>query len=213
MISLKWSDIAEFVTEAQPKEGARPNAKFYRSLGRQCLGIISNEAKPFVSSWSNADGGSITLSGNSVELPIDCLTVDKVEWDGVEIYCKSAAALDIISPTWRSATGTAPAYYTKQGSTLMLDVAPSGVTTGKLTIRGTKALPDFSDDPLAPNPLDHIPEGHQYAPAYYILANLPVNQQDPAQVARQQQYMAMWKGELQGLIDHVAVRRGQGFSY
>lgn len=214
METTNWKDIIDFVTEVQGKESAKPNPSFFKILARHALGQIALKAKPVVGTWTNTgDPAPITLTGNTCPLPIDCLKVEHVEWDGAQLSRKSTDDLNLMFPSWRTETGETPAYYCQEGTNIVLDLAPSGTTTGMLVIRGVQTLPVFSDTPTDPNPLAHIPDGHQFAPAYYILANLPVRADDPISAARKQEYTALWQSELQSIIDDVRTRKLEEWTY
>lgn len=212
---LTWADIADFVTEIHAKEGAKPNRSLYRTLGNQALAIISDMARPYHKSWSNAEDGDLTLTDNTVTLPIDCIEVYRVEWDGDEndLEYKMEEWLDENASGWRDDTGSNPAYYTKNGHQIMLDCAPTGTTTGLLTVRGQAYLPEFSDEEDAENPLAFLPLGYQLMPAYYVLANLPFDPQSPVEVARQARYEAMWERDLARLVGAVTTRKYQAVEY
>lgn len=176
MSHYTWTDIFDFVKEHYSQLGGSPNGKLFRMLGNQALRLISEATQCYRTHWDNvAVTGALTISTNSVTLPIDCISVERVEWDGADnpLGRMSESDLDVRHNGWRENTGNPTHYTVLDAHTLMLNSAPSGSVAGKLVVRGVAYLPDFSDVALAQNPLEFIPAGAQLAVAYYILANLP----------------------------------------
>ena len=220
---ITWSDIKAFVAEVMQKEGARPNKTLYDMLGRQALNIISEAVEPYETSWDDTGvSPDLTVSGNTVTLPIDCLSVRSVEWDDIVLVRKTAEWLDEKIEGWREDSGESPNYYIVEGNTVVFDVAPSG--TG-VVVRGVSALPDFSDDGSDPNPLTYLPVTQQLAPAYYILANLPAKPKgfirddmgrivgtDNSEIERQKSYRAMWEAAIAGMVGSVLARKHPAYS-
>jgi len=211
---LTWADIYHFVSQVDSREGGRPDPEFFRILGRQALGIISQEGRIYTTSWSNASGGDLTLSDNTVTLPRDLLEVTSVEWDGDDskLELKTEVWLDEEEAGWRSATGE-PDKYCLTGRDLILNTIPNAPTTGKVVIRGQAMLPDFSDDSDDPNPLTWLTTDLQLIPAYYILANLPADPENKRQLVRVQQYEAMWQQGLARIQASNNRRRYGKFRY
>lgn len=230
MRTKRWTDIADFVTEVMSKEGARPNLSHYMTLGNVALGIISETARLYLKTWTNAEGGDLAITGNMVPLPTDLLSVETVGWGVPGNYLDKFPwpMLDNLRPGWTRSVGD-PDGFTLSGPYLYLTSAPSGDCTGNLTISGTAYLPEFSTDPNDPNPLQFIPGRFQLLPAYYILRELPVvpvtsdsptpdairaaNTATQLRMARKQDYAGAWQGSLAGLVDVIAGRIRQPFAF
>ncbi len=212
MLDKTWQDIADFVEVVMSREGWSPPVSFYKTLGNQCLHIISVDTKLYKTSWINTAGGPITLVGNTVEWPSDMLAVDSVWYNGAELSPKQEGEMDYEDTGWRTATGTEPTYYIKSGVDIKLDISPTG-STGLLTVYGRGLLPDFSDSVGAQNPLEYIPQPNQLAPAYYILANIPIDVKDENQVYRVKKYEAMWAAEHAALVNAFNTRKYEAFMY
>jgi hypothetical protein len=188
-----WTDIAAFVSEVYSKEGARPNIDFFKTLANECLDKISELTGGYFTSWSNAGGGDLTLTGAVCPLPIDCLEVTSVEWNGDDNVLERTEYSTLDSDAegsergWRSLSGT-PDKFIVDGRNLVLNSIPSGTVTGMLVVRGQGMYPPFSDAAEAVNPLSLIPATIELLPAHYILSELPIDPNNPASVVRQQRY-------------------------
>jgi len=208
---VTWADIAEYVTDELKHEKSRPNRAHYLRLGNEAIQAISELGFVYETAWDN-DNGDLTLSSATATLPIECIEVTAVEWDGDDhpLPFKTVAWLDDNESGWRTATGE-PSYYTIEGHQLVLDSIPSGTTTGKLVVRGKGSLTDFVDG--GTNPLAYLPANIQLAPAHYILANLPVDNEDQTSVARQQKHERKWdryEARMKAVIDG---RKHEPFRY
>jgi hypothetical protein len=210
-----WQTIVDFVTAYTAREGSTPNVQLYRMLGNQALAIIADRVGPLETSWTNAVGGTLTLTGNSVVLPEGCLSVSHAMWNDDNLTRVDSAELDCEDAEWRTRTGV-PYEYCMTGTTLTLDCIPS--PAGTLTIYGNSTLGTFTETPGAVNPLTYLPEGSQIAPAYYILSMLPAEVRytykdgqivgkDSAEVSRQQMFAAMWQAELERIHSAVNARK------
>ena len=177
MNHLTWEDTVNFVSEIHTREGGQPSRILYRMLADQCCREIA-ENTPIYRKSSTNDGaeGSPVLTGNSVTLPADVLSVDSVEWnDNTRPLDRTTTdQLDLLYPGWRADTGDPTAFCQPDSMTLLLNTIPSSPTANKLVIRGRAYLPLFSDTATEPNPLEYFPVGQQLIVAYYILANLPI---------------------------------------
>jgi hypothetical protein len=76
----------------------------------------------------------------------------------------------------------------------------------------------FTTSGADPNPLEYIPVGFEYAPAYYVLGMLPIPKdanQEAAQVAItvKQQYMALWRETLPQVVFAIRKRMYSPFTY
>lgn len=226
--ALGWEDVLGYVQEVAPRDGARANASFYRTLGNQALRLISERTRMIYRFWDNSAAGDLALSGNGVLLPGDCMAVSSVEWSGDSLDRTSYAGLDRDSLGWRESVGD-PSRFVVDGTSLVFDSAPQGVTTGKLVVRGFGFLPDFPEEDGAPNPLARLPKRFQIIPAYYIVANLPVVIAQPAgqtqegfqyaQMLTKRRYevkaehMELWERELRLLADEIGGRSREAFVY
>lgn len=186
MANLTWSDTSNYIEEYYSKESTKPNRKLYEMLAAQALRIISERTHCYQKYWTNAGGGDLSIVGNYVALPSDCLSVERVEWDGTTYPLErmSESQLDRDYNGWRTATGEPYAYCTPDAHTLLLSTSP-GTSVGKLVIRGRAYLPDFSVAEGAANPLSYIPLGSQLMVAYYVLSQLPVVPATPINDSRE----------------------------
>ena len=211
-----WTDnLYPFLRDLIEQEGAKPNVSTLRLLANQGLRIISRRTGLYEQAWSNATpGGALTLVGASCLLPEDCYRVDRVEWGNsdTELPYRSTRWLDTYQPGWREDHGE-PSYHTRTGRYLLLSSIPVASPSGKLIVRGAGALPDFSDDPLEENPLQWFQSDYQLLPAYYVLAELPADPQNPKQALRSQKYAAYWQAGLAELTAAVAARATERFEY
>jgi len=216
---LTWKDIVDFITSVHTKEQARPNPGLYRILARQAIGIISARSRIYTRAWSNATGGRLVLSGNTCAIPIECLEITRVEWDGVDnpLDRNTEEILDEREPGWRDATGE-PSAFALTGADLWLNATPSPPVVGKLVVRGISHLPDFSQredtgEGLEPNPLSWLPAHLQLSPAYYVLAELPADPEIKLEAARVIKYSALWEKALAELEGSANRRRLAEFEY
>jgi hypothetical protein len=216
MSDLTWTDIVAFVQAVHEREGAKPNHDLYRVLGRQGLAIISEQSRCVAATWTNAAGGTLTLTGATAPLPADCVMVTAVEWGGNTLERTAAGGSG-----WGTEAGN-PAGYVVEGNSVVLDSIPS--STGPLVVYGWGSLPDFSDDPSDPNPLAFIPKRFQINPAYYILGHLPAVAKplitddgkllgmDKTELDRQARYMALWDVELPQVVAAMERRTLERFT-
>lgn len=194
MTQRTWQTIAEYLTEFDKREGAEPVRSLYLTLGNQALAIISRKGV-YRKTWDNSSGGELTLTSATCPLPIDLLERLAVEYDGSDEPLEFATVEqldhpDSGEPGWRTTTGD-PDKYTIEGQNLVLNSIPSNAT-GKLVLRGTATLPEFSDTAGATNPLIYLPYEFQLLPAQYIISELPVT---PAQLPNDTQAGAMWASQ------------------
>jgi hypothetical protein len=211
-MAIQWADIADMVTEALALEGAQPNVGFARLLGNQSLAIISEESQAYERSWDNSADGALTIDGKTITLPDDVLSVTSVEWDEDLLVGKTAAWMDRYYEGWRYDDTSYPVYYILEGNTIILDAVVGPNSVGLLVVRGIGKLPDFSINTSDPNPLAYLPAAAQWAPAYYILANLPADPTNNQAVARQAMYQAKWDQTLASVVSTVLVRKNPGYS-
>jgi hypothetical protein len=216
-----WQTIIDFVSQYQSRDAGTPNQQLYRMLGNQALAILAAKIGPLEATWTNAEGGGLTLSGNAAALPEGCLSVVRVAWNGDVLRRKDVAEMDYDDPDWRTRTGTPGAYYTN-GTNLFLDCIPSGA--GDLTVTGNSSLGTFSEAEGAVNPLSYLPESAQLAPAYYILSMLPAEERftykdgqivsrDTSELERRQMFAAMWQAEIDNIQNAVNARRYEPFRF
>jgi hypothetical protein len=215
-----WSGVIAIVQEEHQREGARPNAVLYLTLGDECLSEVALLTGLPRRVWTNAasvDGGTLTVSGNAVALPAECRKVTRVEWDGDDkpLRFRSEETLDFESPGWRSATGE-PTAYTIVGGELFLDTNPTGTLTGKLVVRGQGSFDPLSEDSSDPNPLADLPVDYGMMLAHYILAFLPVADDEsmrPISERRQAKHEALWLRARSGLVAVANQRSRLAFKY
>ncbi len=185
----------------------RVDRAHYRALFRRCIGEIFRRTEAYDTSWSNAGGGALTLVGNECALPIDCVRVVRVEWDGdgTSLGIKSEPQLDEEESGWRSAAGR-PSACCITGRRLLLNATPSGDTAGKLVVRGVGI-------PAEDEALRYLPVDLQWAPADYLLAKLPVDPANARSAARQQWHEAQWREQRERLLAGVRSRAMRGYGY
>lgn len=203
---VTWKHILAFVTEVHTKEGAKPNPSHYQSLFRECLAHLFRVTEAYRASWTNAAGDVLSLSEYTVLLPIDCLKVTRVEWNGTdnELGRSSVEELDYLVPGWRTATGE-PSYYAIESPNLILDSSPSDAV-GKLVARGFGYPGD--DEALTYFPIDV-----QLAPARYILKELPSDPAIPMQRARYVRSSQGWAIAEPRILAALRDRTTEDFTY
>jgi hypothetical protein len=205
-----WTNISDYVSRYWQRDAGTPDRAFYRTLAQEALAELA-EGRVYETSWSNAALGGLTLTDATTPLPIDLIDITAVEWDGCDapLYYQSEAWLDENEPGWREATGE-PQYYTTNQHELILDAIPSNAT-GKLVVRGRSYLPAFSDTGGATNPLTIIPFGRQLAIAYYILANLPP--EDDKQMMLNERFAVKWEKAKAQILAVGMARMYEPFRY
>jgi len=204
---LTWDDVFEYVSNAIQRESARPSKNVCRIIANVGLGKISS-AIEWDNSWSNGVGGGLTLTGYTAPLPIDCLRVDGVEWDGSHnpLGRKTEGQLDYELPGWRDRAGE-PAYHVVTAKNVLLSSTPAAPTTGKLVVRGVGLMPDFPEIGADPNPLIWLPAHLQIAPAYFVLAELEYDPDSPLEAARHDKYDKRWNAAFPEIVDVLRARR------
>ena len=209
-----WKELVGFIQDIDSRSGGSPNPQTYKVLANQALMIISELTDIGMTSWTNASGGGLTLSGNSFLIPATCLSPISVEWDGVPLERMEIIEMGLeLAENWRTMTGPTPCAFAVEHPYIVLDLAPTGVTTGKLTMRGKGMLPEFSDDIADTNPLSLIPARWQLAPAYYVLSMLPADPTKAPDIARKQEYTAIWSTELKQMVVSLRRRTYERFEY
>lgn len=208
LAQLTWElNLRPFIQEVDVRSGGVPNLSHYLELYHQVLRELFRETQAWHTSWSNASGGAVTLSGNSAALPYNLLELTRVEWDGTDepLAYASKEWLDLNDAGWRDATGE-PVYYTLEGNSLVLDSTPSNAT-GKLVIRGF-GCPDYEDA------LTYFPIDCQLLPAHGVLAELAYDPEKPVSQARFSYYQEKWtKDSRPRLIAALMARTMEKFSY
>jgi hypothetical protein len=207
-----WADLAEFIQDIHQRSGGVPNASTYKTLGNQALMLISDEAQCYKQVWTNAVDGGLTITGNSIAIPADCLSPESLEWDGLLMRRTTRDELDEDDMGWRTCNGV-PSHWHVDTPNIVMDRIPEGVVTGKLTLRGTGTLPEFSDDPDDDNPLAYLPARFQIAPAYYVLAELPADLDNKSDAMRKQEYTEKWERERALLVAGLRKRNSERFEY
>lgn len=174
-VSLTWSDILDYVNSFYRFETALPNDKLFRMLASQALKDVSERALLYQKTWTNELTGDLTIADNVVTMPLDCIKVDRVEWNSSDnpLSLFSIREFDLYISGWRTQTGAPSDYAMSDSHTMVLSTSP-GLATGSLTVRGRGYLPEFSEEPGDQNPLVFIPYGSQLMVAYYIIAELPL---------------------------------------
>ncbi len=200
--------IFDFVTAILQLEGSVAVEDVTRAFYLQCLSEILRGSELFDTSWDNTVSGDLSFNNvNYIDLPFDCATVTRVEWDGDD------SPLDILTeeemeyeyPGWRSETGEPSAVWIS-GRRMWFSTTPTETTTGKLVVRGF----GFAD---GNDVLEMLPADVQIAPAYYILKEYPVDPQQQRQVNRVLQYTEKWNEIDKKLKDGIAARKFRRFSY
>ena len=225
---LTLEDLLTFIAEIYGKEAARPQRRLYLTYMNEAIGIIGDIMGPVETSWTNAEGGGLTLSGMTCAVPIDCVTPLTLEWDSVPLRRADRATFDSEDGLWRTATGT-PAVWYSTGTHIYIDVTPTGTTVGMLRLRGLIGPPYFSEVAEAANPLTSIPQEFQLLPADYCLAQLPVIPMQPAsgnpeairyaemqtqmRIAARDKHSERWAEGFARLSDRYAKRQGTPFTY
>lgn len=204
---LVLAGVRSFITAALKPEGADGDSSLVSTLLRQGIAEMFRESKAYDASWDNDTDGDLTLTGNACPLPSDCLTVERVEWDGSDtpLEIKSVAWLDEHYEGWRDEEGD-PAYCAVTGRQVLLSSSPTGTTTGKLVIRGYGA-PDEADA------LEMLPDDLLMAPAWYVLAEWPVDAANANAMFRFNRYTAKWEAKKSEIVAAVAARSMRPYEY
>ena len=174
--ALVWADIMDYISAFVRSENATPNAGIYIRLANVALQQISRKTLCYERVLTNVEGGELSISGNIVTAIHDIIRVDRMEWDGSEheVVRTTATEMDAAHCGWRDATGDPHHYVMVDAHTIMLSRAPTGGGTGKLTVRARCYLPVLTDNDDVQNPLVFLPTEAQLAPAYFVVANLPL---------------------------------------
>ena len=184
-----WRHISIYCGEFDTREGAEPNHELYRILGDQALAELAERLDLRETTWTSTAEGGLTLTSGVCPLPIDLVKLKRVEWDGSDnpLDRTTIEWLDEHEPGWREQSGD-PDKYAVEGNSIRVN-STSTDTSGKLVVRGTTYLPEFSDVD-GTNPLTYLPWGHQLLPvAEYIVGHLPVM---PAKPPFETEAAAMW---------------------
>jgi hypothetical protein len=227
--SRTLNSILTYVNEFIDKEGAKPSPEFVRLLADQALAEIAEGSGAKRSTWTNATGGELTLTGNTVAMPSDCLLVTSIEFDGSDnpLERTTVGELDRDTPGWREETGD-PDKWAIEGRNIVFNASASNAE-GKVVARGYGMLAAFSDTTGAENPLDTLPYPRQLSIAKYVVAHYPVAPDKPrtdsewAVIAARDEtrrrekvrdeHKAMWAAELAACVDWVKARSFEEFSY
>jgi hypothetical protein len=212
MADKAWSDLESFGNTILLFETETPDLTLLKTLANEGLNVISDAVKNVYRSWSNAQGGGLTIVTNTVQLPTDMSKLSTVYWDGKEIHPSSEAGEDNAADDWRTRTGD-PSAFVRTGRSIILDSVPQGTVTGKLVMWGYGTLPQFSATQGAENPLLSFPSTHQLAPVYYALANYPADPQSGLSSARKADYIAKWERSLAACVEAMNTLKREPFSY
>lgn len=207
---VTWEDIFTLVQEARDAAGAsRLNISSYRVHAWQRLAEVFRATKAYETSWDNASGGDLTLTTYIAPLPVDCLLVTRVEWDGSDtpLEIVSEEDLDYDEPGWRDETGGDPTKCVITGRRLLLNTTPDSPVTGKLVVRGY-GVPSDSDI------LSYLPVDGPRHLATGILSLCPWRTDNQGEIALKQQATQEWNlVGLPALSAGVMARRTRPFWY
>jgi hypothetical protein len=212
MADKTWTDLETFANTILLFETETPDLTLLKTLANEGLNVISDAVKNVYRSWSNAQGGGLTIVTNTVQLPTDMSKLTAVYWDGNEIYSADEAGLDNASDDWRTRTGD-PAAFVRTGRSILLDSIPQGTVTGKLVIWGYGTLPQFDATQGAENPLLSFPATQQMAPLYYALANYPADPQSALSSGRKAQYIAKWDRSFAACVEAMNTLKREPFTF
>jgi hypothetical protein len=202
---MTFEDVLQFVYNQKAITDKRPSREDVMSLANNALDMIDIKE----SSWYNND----SLSGlNSMNIPEDCIEVLRVVYNSEELEYKTVYELDQLNPDWRTSTDTIE-FYTLDGTNVILNGIIGVATTSILYIYGKAKLPHFPNVVGDVNPLTYLESKFHLAPAYFVLANLPVDPDDKYQVARSMRYEDRWEKALSSISGSGKVRSSKPFSY
>ena len=198
------SELITFITDNLPSS-YKVNPRRVRSLLNYALDQIEIRE----GEWSNTDA----MDGmRSMTLPTACKVVTRAVYNEEELDKLTLFQMAEDYPDWKTATGD-PSAFLVDGTNIILDSAPVSAPVGILKVYGYATLGHFSDDPDDINPLDYIPDGQQYAPAYYVLSQLPTDPRDPMDATRRQENFALWQQAKVDLDWAATKRRGELFGF
>jgi hypothetical protein len=192
-------DVIDHVTEEYEAEGAKPNRSHFLRLINSALAIIFEQAKPLTKTWASTD---LTISDAKVQIPSDCISISEVRWNGEQLYQKSRGEMNYFSADWESETGSDPVYYVPEGMFITLYPNPTNADTN-LTISGFAYPEKVPVGAGVVDPMSYIPRGSQLLLAYYALANLPYDPENPRQAARVARNQAKWDSGWPLLVNQL----------
>ena len=180
MESMTVKALLDYVEAFDRAEGApRANHSLYLTLINQGRRELARALGGVYTTWTNAVGGALTVSGNSCAMPKELLNIESAWWDGVELFFRPTTVLDRKRGDWRNDSASSPVQYTTEGRRILFDAAPSGTNTGLLEVHGWGLGEDFSEDEGAANPLDDLAGVDDLLPAYFAIWRLPIRRKEP----------------------------------
>jgi len=214
-----WATLVEYMTAMEPRADPASRQPLYLLQANIALDLISQASGGiYGSSTSGVAAGDITLTGANAVFPIHLRELESVFWNGGELRERDAQWLDRRVPGWRSSVGN-PTYFVRTSLGLVLDAAPGGGTAGLLVVWGLGALPHFSTAAGKLNPCSLLPMTAQMAPAYYVLAMLPLPKRP--QVAQhevqlmlrvREDHKQLWRAALDAAASELRARRHRPMS-
>ena len=187
MADLAIAEIFNLVEEFDDSEGVKPSRKVYIAQLNRAIDIVSQLSGGFDVTFTNASGGTLSLSGYTVTFPNTLMSYRPkgVYWDDERLGRTSVKALDDYQADWRDNTGV-PSYYAPIKTGFYLDSTPSGTTTGLLVVYGRRSIPHMADNTdTAKTSINYVPAFAQMALVDFVIASRPIRfkDKDAAQIA------------------------------
>jgi hypothetical protein len=174
----------------------------------------------------------------SVSQPMDCINISYVRYKDckiLEVGQDDPGILRMIgilrNPAYPTLEYSYPTKYAVVNNSIIFNSllpelqnassATINPALGLLTVTGFAYLPQFEESDASQgsgsntfvNPLVFLPAKYQLLPAYYVLANIPLDSNDKLALTRMQLYQQKWQTGLSELQFSAATRGGKEFSY
>jgi len=180
MESMTVKALLGYVEAFDRAEGAtRANHSLYLTLLNQGRRELARAIGGVYTTWTNAIGGALTISGGSCAMPKDLLGIESAWWDGVELTFRATTVMDRSLGDWRNDSASSPVHYSTEGHRIFFDAGSTGSNTGLLEVHGWGLGEDFSEGEEAANPLDDLAGVDDLLPAYFAIWRLPIRRLEP----------------------------------
>lgn len=192
-------DLLQFVAHKLRKEGANPSSEDMLELMNDAVQQIFDNTDIILKTWN------LTVTDFTAQIPSDLKRIESLEANGYALEQTSRQYMDLCCSTWDSERSGSASVYMVSGSTIEFN----GVPDAPVTIVGYAAPEDLTLGTMTDDPLGYIPKMYQKLPAYYALAMTHASPDNAVEIARQQQYLALWQQELPNCIYSIKMRGSQ----